>query len=270
MHKVSPLMGFALELARVAGAHARSRFLVARVRRKSDGSVVTDADIVAEGRMRRLIATKYPTHGILGEEGREVLGSEEFTWTLDPIDGTASYALGIPKFGVLIGLLENRVPRLGVIHLPMTNESIFAERGEGCWYRRGRTAKVRIGVNKAVKRLRDAVVSMSGVDYSDLRPTNNRSNHHLGKLLQRSKQLEFFGDCTQHALVAKGRVHVALDSLMQPWDSAAIVPCIQEAGGVVSTLRGNEKNVVFGGDLLSSCSRQLHDEIIETINGGTD
>jgi histidinol-phosphatase len=217
--------------------------------------------------MRQRIISSYPSHGILGEEEGEIVGSNGFQWVLDPIDGTASYVLGLPRFGTLIALLEQRKPRLGVIHLPVTQEILYAETGLGCWYVRGHTSPTQVRVNSYVGNLKHATVSLSGVDCSELRKGMRKQNCLLGGLILNAGCLEFVGDCIQHMLVARGSLHVALDSIMQPWDSAAIIPCISEAGGVVSTIQGEYDNVVFGGSLLSSCCPQLHEEVLGMING---
>lgn len=265
--QLSPFLTFALELAKVAASEALKRFYSHTVSSKDDGSLVTDADRLAERKMRGLIIERYASHGILGEEEGELKGSDDYQWVLDPIDGTASFVLGIPKFGTLIALLEQGNPRLGVIHLPVTQETLYAEVGMGCWYVRGDTNPILTRVNRSVTPLKDATISLSGVDCSELRKGMSKQNCLLGGLIRDVGCIEFVGDCVQHMLVAKGNLHVALDSVMQPWDSAAIIPCIREAGGVVSTLQGEYENVVFGGSLLSSCDSQLHEEVLGMING---
>ena len=69
----------------------------------------------------------------------------------------------------------------------------------------------------------------------------------------------------QHALVCRGNVHVAIDTIMQPWDVAALIPCIEEAGGIATTLSGQRHEVVFGGSLLTSCDRTLHHEVLRLL-----
>src|SRR3989442_13568626 len=73
------------------------------------------------------------------------------------------------------------------------------------------------------------------------------------------------GALTQHALVAQGRIDAAIDAVMNPWDIAAIVPCVEEAGGVTSDLEGQREHIVWRSSLLSSCSSSLHAEILHTL-----
>lgn len=176
---------------------------------KSDNSVVTEADQLAEKIMRNLIEEKYPTHSILGEEFEEKKGTDEFQWVLDPIDGTYSYSIGLPKFGTLVGLLLNGKPLLGVIHLPITNETLYAEIGKGCWYVKGDLPSKRVWVDSKVREVSCSTVSLSGVDCSELREGMHPSTLHLRELINNAGSLEFIGDCVQHMNVAKGKLHVA-------------------------------------------------------------
>src|SRR5262245_37923896 len=89
---------------------------------KEDQTLVNRADREAEAAMRALIRKTYPHHGILGEEFGPENASAEFVWTLDPIDGTISFARGCPLFGTLIGLLHADRPVLGAIHHPILNQ----------------------------------------------------------------------------------------------------------------------------------------------------
>lgn len=258
-------LSFALELAAAAASEIVPRFQACDIKRKDDGSVVTDADCAAEREICRRIRARFPSHGIIGEEEGVSTWREHWQWVVDPIDGTMSYSLGVAKFGTLIALLEAKKPILGVVHLPMTRESLYAETGHGCWYARNGKAAQQVWVDTEAENICDARISLSGVDDSELRGKTARWR--LSGLLNRAHEVEFIGDCVQYTLVARGHVHAALDSRMYPWDSAAVVPCILEAGGVVSTLDGRYDEVTFGGSLLASGNRRLHEEILNLING---
>jgi histidinol-phosphatase len=260
----SPRLAFALELAALAEAEILPRFKRVSFTLKADGSEVTDADREGERVMRAAIARRFPEDAILGEEmGRSGPDSAHRLWVLDPVDGTVWFTLGLPKFGTLIGLLEDREPVLGVIHLPALGETVYAERGSGCWLRHGDAAAERMHVASGVA-LRDAFVSAGGVHASDIQPEAGRAAN-LTALVRRARKLRFVGDCLQHALVCQGRLNAALDTIMSPWDVAALVPCVEEAGGVATTLEGRREDLVFGGSLLTSCDAALHREIIDVL-----
>jgi histidinol-phosphatase len=265
----SPELAFALRLGAAAADQILPRFPLCPVETKADGSVVTEADRHAEAAMRALIRANYPLHAILGEEEGETAGNEEHQWVLDPIDGTASFALGIPKFGTLVALLEHGLPRVGVVHLPFTSETLYAERGAGCWYTRDDDEPEPVRVDASAATLETASISVAGVERSEIRPGELPPQYQLTGLLSQAKRVAFVGDCIQHMLVARGRIHAALDTVMSPWDSAALVPCIQEAGGVVSTASGVTENVTFGGSLLTSGNVALHEAILRSLNASS-
>src|SRR5262245_40571869 len=254
-------MGFALQLAARAEAEILPRFGRVSFSLKADGSEVTDADREAERSMREAISSRFPGDAVLGEEwGRSGPPAARRLWVLDPVDGTAWFTLGVPTFGTLVGLLEDREPLLGVIHFPALGETVYAERGRGCYLRRGREAPERLRVAARVA-LRDAFVSSGGVHGSDILPQAGRAAN-LTALLRGARKQRFVGDCLQHALVCRGRLDAALDTVMSPWDVAALVPCVEEAGGVATTLEGERADIVFGGSLLTSCDAALHAEIL--------
>lgn len=267
MRSPSDRLRFALTLAERAAREILARFPIDSVEFKADGTEVTEADRAAESVMREVILAEYPEHGILGEEAGETAGRGTHTWVLDPIDGTAWFGLGIPKFGTLIALLEDRTPVLGVIHLPVSGETLYAERGEGTWYRRGSAEARRVSVDPKVTGLDAAFVSSAGVHNSEIVPGARTPPFRLTQVIRRAARFRFVGDCVQHMLVAKGMLHAALDPVMMPWDSAAIVPCVREAGGEVSTMDGDTRDIVFGGSLLTASSPELHRQILELVNG---
>jgi histidinol-phosphatase len=113
--------------------------------------------------------------------------------------------------------------------------------------------------------LNEAVVSAAGTHSSDIHANSGEFPYNLTGLIHRAKKFRFCGDCLQHSLVCRARVHAAVDTIMQPWDSAAIVPCIEEAGGIATTLSGCRQGIVFGGSLLSSCDAALHQQVLGVL-----
>jgi histidinol-phosphatase len=259
------ILEFALSLAEAAEAEILPVFRHCAVDWKPDGTEVTDADRRAEEVMREIIARRMPGHRVLGEEfGGPDKPTTEPLWVLDPIDGTRSFALGLPIFGTLIGYLENGVPQAGVIHFPAMGETMYAARGSGCWTRlRGaEPQRARVG---AATEVRNAYVSACGVNPSDIDPAPTGPCYRLSALIPRAKRFRFVSDCVQHALVAQGRLDAAVDAVMNPWDIAALVPCVEEAGGIVTDLEGRRDNIVWRSSLLSSATPELHGEIISIM-----
>jgi len=266
-HPPNEILDFALELAAAAEAAILPVYRNCTVSWKADGSEVTEADRRAEEVMREIIAKRMAGHTVLGEEyGGPLEPTNDPLWVLDPIDGTTSFAVGLPIFGTLIGYLEKGEPIVGVIHFPAMGETVFAAKGGGCWVRvRGVEAK-RVKVS-GVTELNKAFVSACGVDPSDIVPPARGPCYKLSALIPRVRKFRFISDCVQHALVAQGRIDVAVDAIMNPWDIAALIPCVEEAGGVISDLEGERNHLVWRSSLLSTSSPDLHNQVLGMLKG---
>jgi histidinol-phosphatase len=115
--------------------------------------------------------------------------------------------------------------------------------------------------------LQSALVSASGMHASDIWPAADGAAWQVSPLLQRARKFRFCGDCMQHALICRGNLHVAIDTIMQPWDIAALLPCIREAGGVASSAGGQRDDLVFAGSLVSACSEPVLQEVLAVLAG---
>jgi len=261
------ILEFALSLADAAEAQIMPVYRNCTVNWKSDGSEVTEADKRAEEVMREIIGKQRPDDRVLGEEyGGPQEPTKDPLWVLDPIDGTASFAVGLPIFGTLIGYLEGGEPQVGVIHFPAMGETVYAVRGEGCWVRlRGGEAQ-RVHVS-SVTDLQRAYVAACSADPSDIVPPAKGPCYRLSALIPKTRKFRFISDCVQHALVAQGRIDAAVDPIMNPWDIAALVPCVEEAGGVVSDLEGVRENIVWRPNMISVATPQLHQRILAVLRG---
>jgi histidinol-phosphatase len=196
------------------------------VESKRDSSPVTAADRGAEELIRKDIAREFPGDGVLGEELGETPSSNGFRWILDPVDGTKSFIHGVPLFGTLIGLEFNERIVLGVCRFPALDEVMYAAVGSGAWWQVGNAAPRPARVSP-VDRLSEAlfcVTTISGWERIGRYDAFER-------IRTEAKLTRGWGDCYGHALVATGRADVMIDPLMNPWDAAALVPIVQEAGG---------------------------------------
>lgn len=262
MATLSSLLDLALDLSRTAESEILPRFRSVSVTRKPDGTEVTEADREAERAMRAQLAAERPDDAVLGEEFGDT-GPEDarYQWVLDPVDGTAGFTIGVPLFGTLVALLEDGEPVIGVIHFPAIDETVYAAREEGCWFR---TADQETSVEvDPVATLADATVTTTALHSSDVMANDDQTPYRMSILMRRAGKFRFVTDCLQHALVARGRTHVAVDTLMRPWDVAALVPCVREAGGAAAPLDPDScrDDVVFGGSLITAASPSLLHEV---------
>lgn len=220
---------FAVEAAERAGRAILHHYQGdLRPESKGDGSPVTVADREGEEILRRLIEARWPADGILGEEHGACRPQAPRCWVLDPIDGTRTFVRGVPLFGVLVALVERGAPVVGVAHFPALAETVSAARGLGCWWN-GRRARV-----SAIGRLDEALVLTTSVELDEAHGRGDGWH----RLRARAGMARTWSDCYGYALVATGRAEAMADPIMAPWDVAALVPLIEEAGGVFTDWDG--------------------------------
>jgi len=261
---LSEILEFALELAADAGRFILPLWKNVAVHQKADGSEVTEADRGAEQLLRRRIAERYPDHAILGEEfGGERRRDAAHLWLLDPIDGTASFAIGLPLFGTLIGYLRGGAPCVGVIAAPALGEIVYAATGQGCWHRRAGSEPRRVQTSAVTDPAEAFAVATEFVN-TDLDPRASNAALPLSRLYRTARRFRWSGDCINYALLCQGRIDVALDPRMNPWDIAALAPCVREAGGALTSTEGNP-DVVWQRDLVASANATLHGKVLELL-----
>jgi len=214
------------------------------VERKRDSSPVTAADRGAEERIRDQLATRFPHDGVLGEEFGEEIGTSGFRWILDPVDGTKSFIHGVPLFGTLIGLEHAGECVAGVCHFPALQETAWGAIGQGAWWQTG-DGPVRPARVSAVSQLAQATACFTTVQgYARVGRFDV-----FESLVNEAQLLRGWGDCYGHILVATGRADLMVDPLMNPWDAAALVPIVREAGGHFIDWLGNTS--IYSGNGIS-------------------
>jgi histidinol phosphatase-like enzyme (inositol monophosphatase family) len=213
---------------------------------------VTAADKAAEQRMRELIQSRYPTHGILGEEEAAVVGSSELTWVLDPIDGTRAFITGLPLWGTLIALNDGQKPVIGIMNQPFTGERYLGT-PEGAWCN-GVTLTTR-----PCDLLRNARLMCTTPDMFDT-PTRRKAFDNLAAQVQLSR---FGGDCYAYCMLASGFVDLIVEASLQPYDVQALIPIVEGAGGVITDWAGGTAQ--RGGAIVASGDPALHAQALELL-----
>ncbi len=229
---------------------------------KDDRSPVTDADREAEKRIRARLAELYPDHAVLGEElGVSGPPDARVRWLIDPIDGTVSLTRRVPLFGTLIAVVENDEPVVGVAHFPALGSTAWACKGGGAYL-----DGARIHVSDC-DRLEDALVCATGFHESDLDGSEAPLGHWTS-LLRAAGNFRGWCDCYGHVLVAAGRADAMVDFVMQPWDNAALIPILREAGATVTTLDGKSDDLINGGSLVSAAPG-IHRAVLNELKAGS-
>jgi histidinol-phosphatase len=251
-------LAFALQLADVADQIALPLYLsrAFSLDWKANRTEVTEADRNAETAISDLVLAYRPRHGLFGEE-HGVVGDTEspWRWVVDPIDGTSNFVRGIPVWASLVALTHaEHGPVVGVVSAPAMGRRWWAARGLGA-FADGRRCTV-----SSVADLGEAQVSVtfaSGWDALGLTGA-------LVDLQRRAYRARGFGDFWQHMLVAEGAVDLAIDAVgLQPYDLAAVMVVVQEAGGMFTDRQGvatfESDTAISSNGLLHHCAKMLGD-----------
>ena len=214
---------------------------------------VTEADRAAERAMRALIRERYPDHGILGEEEDAVAGAGEYTWVLDPIDGTRAFITGLPLWGTLIALNDGTGPILGVMNQPFTGER-YEGTAAGAW-RNGVRLKTRPCAGLAQAR-----VMCTSPQLFD-KPEELAAFHAIAAEAQ---LVRYGGDCYAYCMVASGFVDVVIESGLKPYDTQALIPILEGAGGRMTSWEGGSAQ--HGGAVIACGDPALHDRLVARLS----
>ncbi len=218
---------------------------------------VTEADKGAERAIRALINQTFPEHGIIGEEYGEENPDAECVWVLDPVDGTRAFISGLPLWTNLIGLRHKGKPVLGVIGQPYLGE-VFIGSPLG-----SRLIGPNGEVPLKVRACDDLASSVIGTTDPNL--FKGAEAQAYKGLLDAVKLARYGCDAYAFAMVAMGTMDIALETGLKCWDIEAIIPVIENAGGVVTDWRG-EPVGPHGGQVIAAGSRALIDEALKHLS----
>ena len=232
---------------------------------KLDRSPVTQADIAAEGILRRELLGAFPDDGFLGEETGGTAGRSGYEWVVDPIDGTKSFIRGVPLWATLVGCRMGECGILGVIAVPALDELVYASVGGGAWHVRDGAPPVPARVSDRPD-LAAALVCTSDFTSFARRPETlggAKAGVAARAALEEACLLcRTWGDGYGYLLVATGRADLMVDPLMNAWDAAAVETVIHEAGGRFSDWQGRER--IDSGEGIATNGR-VHEEALSIL-----
>lgn len=259
--EVGDVLALAQRIAREAGAIQRDRFETGvAVRTKSSSiDLVTEVDLACEKALVGAIEEERPGDGILAEEGhgREAAGSP-WRWVIDPLDGTTNYAHGYPRFCVSIGVEQDGVREVGVVYDPLLDELYHAVRGGGAWL-----GKRRLSVSPQ-QELGRALVA-TGFAY-DVHRSSVDNAACFARMLKAARGIRRDGSAALDlCYVAAGRFDAYWELKLHPWDVAAGVLLVEEAGGRVTSADGGL--VPPDGSSVVATNAHLHEAVMERITG---
>lgn len=233
--------------------------------KKQDGEFdpVTQADREVELLIRERITSKYPDHGIVGEEFGATNVDKPSQWIIDPIDGTRAFMSGMTGWGLLLGFIENNQPLIGFMHQPYLEETWVGTPDGSCLIRRGETQFI---TTSATTNLSDSVLYCTHPEmFGSAQRLSNFEN-----LASHVKLMRYGGDCYAYCLLAMGFIDLIVEDDLQPYDILPLVPIINGAGGIVTDIDGNIPH--HGGLVVTAATESLHEQALEYMrsNNGAE
>ena len=255
MGELDGYLALASGLADAAGEAIRPHFRQKiAVDDKPDRSPVTIADRDAEAAMRRLIAARFPDHGIIGEEYGPERAHAEFVWVLDPIDGTKSFISGVPLFGTLIALAHQGRPILGIIDQPISRERWIGAAGKPTTFK-GKTIRCR-----ACPALAAATVFSTSPDMF-----RGADAARYKRVAATAKLVRYGADCYAYGLVALGFIDLVIEASLKPYDFSAMVPIVEGAGGIATDWQGKPLSLASDGRVVVAGDPNAHREALALL-----
>jgi len=200
--------------------------------KESASSIVTEVDIACEKVIFNTIRKSFPEHNLIGEESGFINNRSDFTWIVDPLDGTSNFAAGIPWFGILIALFENNAPVLAGSLIPLENSLCIATRGGGTW------------INGKRIRMKDQSLSSSliafSMDFTEDEKLLARGMNYYQFLLKNARNVRTTNSLIDFQYVVEGKLGGCINLFTKLWDIAASFLILKEAGGTMTGLDGKE------------------------------
>lgn len=246
--------------AQVGGAILLANRGKVQAREKRPDDLVTKADLESQEAIRQTLLKSFPDHGFRGEEGEfsNTQAMPEWTWIVDPLDGTANFVHGLSGFAVSIALTHLGIPVAGVVFDPVAEEMFYAAKGLGAWL-----GAKRLQVSECSE-IKKAMICVS------LPPRLARNSPEIAcltEVLLAARGVRRLGSAALNmAYVADGRLDGYWATSIYPWDVAAGVLLVQEAGGVITDLQ-DEPYSILSQKIVSSSTKQLHRQLLDTVQG---
>jgi histidinol phosphatase-like enzyme (inositol monophosphatase family) len=227
------------------------------VEHKADESPVTIADRETEDALRRSIQSRFPAHGIYGEEFGRTQSDSELTWIIDPIDGTKSFISGMPLFGLLLGVLRDGAPEVGIMRMPALGECYAALAGATAT-RNGEPIRC-----SRTTRLDDATIY---INEANQMITGEPAR--FERLMKAGRLRRFAYDCYSFALLAGGHIDAVVDYDLKPYDYLPIVPIVEAAGGIMTDWSGRALGLGSDGTVVAAATPEIHRAMLDLLAAG--
>jgi fructose-1,6-bisphosphatase/inositol monophosphatase family enzyme len=257
-------LDFGIKLAQESGKIMRDYFnrKDKNLAWKSDDTPITDADKKINQLVIRKVKTSFPDHGILGEE-ESLYENEDLIWVVDPIDGTAPFSLNMPVSTFSLALVDRRnggQPVVGIAFDPYLNNMYTATKGQGTYLNGNRLKTSNASTfNKSYVSIQGGVFDSDKVDY--------QASAVMDKIrLMGARQFNIVSGVYLTVKIASGDFLLVSMGNGAPWDTAASALIVEEAGGIVTDLEGNQRRFdEFGQGCILAANKQIHELLLKMI-----
>jgi len=222
------------------------------------GDIVTEADHAVEDMVLARLRETFPGHNLLTEERGWVRADESLpTWVLDPVDGTRNFAIGEPTFAISLAYLVDKQPLLGVVYAPYHKDLYFAQKDGGAWLN---------GNRLSVSAQPDLGDSIASVSWSPIRDDIGLFLRTMERMSEHTSYFRRIGSAAiVMAHIASGRWDAYIQGGIKPWDIAAGMLLVEEAGGVVSTFEGGKIDLFSEAFDLLAANPSIHRLLVDQI-----
>ena len=228
-------------------------------------SIVTDADLAAEEAIFEVLARLQEPCNIISEESGFTAKDSEYTWVIDPLDGTSNFAAGLPWFGILLALFHKHEPVQAGMFLPLEKQLYYAEKGKGAWKN-----EVPIRTSDATQ-LKDVLISYS-FDFSEIPGKTGAEMQLIEKLASRVRNIRSTNSLFDFCCTSDGRLGASVNQTTKIWDIAAPWLVIREAGGSVADITGRNirfdihADAIYGNYTIAASASGIHEQLVSLLN----
>ena len=248
------LNALAKDLTRYYYKKLNKPFKVINKSRSKGFDPVTKADRAFEKFIRFKIKKKFPTHDVIGEEFGHTKTKSDFTWVIDPIDGTRSFIIGSPTWSNLISVSYNNEPFIGLVNFPMLKKYYISGINNNSYLvENNKFKKLKVVKSKSFNNSK-----IAGNFFGWLTPNEQKKISKLTKLMRYP-----CSDALSYCQLCEGKLNVVLQCFNKIWDIHPMISLIKNAGGYISTWKG--KNPKMGGSILASSNIDLHKKILKML-----
>ena len=224
--------------------------------KSNDSDLVTNIDKASEKLITDFIKKKYPSHGILAEEGGSIKNSSEYIWVVDPLDGTVNFAHGLPIFSISIGLQKDGKTIAGVVY-DIPNDVLYSAEKDGGAY--SNNEKIRVSENSNIAHS----ILVTGFPYN-IRENPYNALEKFVALTKASRGMRRLGSAAiDFCYVAKGVFDGFWEVYLNPWDICAGKLIVEEAGGRVTDFNNNDISI-HSKQILAS-NNKIHKDVVEIL-----